>query len=91
VTPLGNDAELLVVSGALQTNRRGDRWFREVVVDPKGSKASIATDVVGVHAKNAINIAMEDLSKEDRKGIVKELEEEMAERRRYKLACFQKT
>jgi hypothetical protein len=61
------------------------------VVDPKGSKASIATDVVGVHAKNAINIAMEDLSKEDRKGIVKELEEEMAERRRYKLACFQKT
>jgi hypothetical protein len=61
------------------------------MADPKGSKVSVATDVAGVHAKNAINVAMEDLSEEGRKGIEKELEEEMAERRRQKLACFQKT
>jgi hypothetical protein len=34
---------------------------------------------------------MEDLTEEDRKGIERELEEEMAERRCQKLACFPKT
>jgi hypothetical protein len=34
---------------------------------------------------------MEDLAEEDRKEVERELEEEMAEIRRRKLACFQKT
>jgi hypothetical protein len=41
----------------------------------------------GVQARNTINVAMEDLTEEDKK----ELEEEMAERRSKKLVCFQKT
>jgi hypothetical protein len=42
---------------------------------------------IGVHVKDTINMVMEDLTEEDRK----DLEEEMAERHRRKLSCFQKT
>jgi hypothetical protein len=48
-------------------------------------------DGTGVHPKNAISVAMEDLSEEDQKEIERELETEMAEIWRKKLACFQKT
>jgi hypothetical protein len=61
------------------------------MADPKGSKPSRTVDGTGVHVKNAINVAMEDLAEEDRKEVERELEEEMAEIRRRKLACFQKT
>jgi hypothetical protein len=61
------------------------------MADPKGSKPSRMVDGTGVHVKNAINVAMEDLAEEDRKEVERELEEEMAEIRRRKLACFQKT
>jgi hypothetical protein len=61
------------------------------MADPKGSKPSAAVDGAGVHPKNAINIAMEDLAEEDRKEVERQLEEEMAEVRRKKLACFPKT
>jgi hypothetical protein len=60
------------------------------MADPKGAKAMMPTDGTGVDARNAINVAMEDLAEEDRRAIERELEEEMAERRRKKLACFQK-
>jgi hypothetical protein len=62
-----------------------------IMADPKGSKAATTADGAGVHAKNAINVAMEDLVKADRKEVEKEIEEELAEIRRRKLACFQKT
>jgi UDP-3-O-acyl-N-acetylglucosamine deacetylase len=58
--------------------------------DPKGSKAA-ATDGAGIHNNNAINVALEDLTEEDGKVVKRELEEEMAELRKRKLACFQKT
>jgi hypothetical protein len=48
-------------------------------------------DGVGVHARNEILVAMEDLAKADRKELEKELEEEMTEVWRWKLVCFQKT
>jgi hypothetical protein len=39
------------------------------MANPKARKASVATDGMGVLAKNAINIAMEDLAEEDRKEV----------------------
>jgi ribosome recycling factor len=58
--------------------------------DPKETKLVPATNGASVHAKNTINVVMEDLTKEDNKEIERELEEEVAEMRR-KLTCFQKT
>jgi hypothetical protein len=63
-------------------------WI-EGMADPKGNKVA-ATDGAGIHTKNAINVALEDLIVEDRKMVERELKEEMAELRRRKLACFQK-
>jgi uncharacterized protein YjaG (DUF416 family) len=61
------------------------------MTDPKGLKAATTTDGVGILAKNAIDVAMEDLAMEDQKEVEQQLEEEMVELRRKKLACFQKT
>jgi hypothetical protein len=61
------------------------------MADPKGGKAITATDNIDVQAKNAINVAMEDLAEVDRREIEWELEEELAEIWRRKLACFQKS
>jgi hypothetical protein len=52
-------------------------------------KESGAQTEVGPH--NTIDMAMEDLPKVERRALEKELGEEMAEVRRRKLACFQKT
>jgi hypothetical protein len=52
-------------------------------------KKSGARTEVGPH--NMIGVAMEDLLEAKRRLLEKELEEEMAEVRRRKLACFQKT
>jgi hypothetical protein len=60
-----------------------------VMVDPKGAKA--ATDGTKVTTKNVIRVSMEDHSGKDREEAKRELEEEMVEQRRKKLACFQKT
>jgi hypothetical protein len=51
-------------------------------------KDSAARTKVGPH--NMIGVAMEDLPEIERRALEKELEEEMAEARRRKLACFQK-
>jgi hypothetical protein len=51
-------------------------------------KESGAQTEVGPH--NTIGVAMEDLAKVERRAFEKELEEEMVEARRKKLACFQK-
>jgi hypothetical protein len=59
------------------------------MADPKGSKA-VTTDGAAIHGKNAINVALENLTKEDRKAVKQELKKEMAELRKRKLACFQK-
>jgi hypothetical protein len=53
------------------------------------SKESGARTEVGPH--NTINVVMEDLPEAERRALKKELKEEMAETRRRKLACFQKT
>jgi hypothetical protein len=50
---------------------------------------SDAQTEVGPH--NTIGMAMEDLPEAERRALEKELTEEMAEARRRKLACFQKT
>jgi hypothetical protein len=52
-------------------------------------KDSAARTKVGPH--NMIRVAMEDLPEAERRALEKELEEEMPEARRRKLACFQKT
>jgi hypothetical protein len=52
-------------------------------------KESGARTEVGPH--NTIDVAMEDLPEAERRVLEKELKEEMAEARRRKLACFQKT
>jgi hypothetical protein len=52
-------------------------------------KESGARTEVGPH--NTIGVAMEDLPKAERRALEKELEEEMVEARRRKLACFKKT
>jgi hypothetical protein len=52
-------------------------------------KESSAQTKVGPH--NMIHVAMEDLLKAERGALEKELEEEMAEVRRKKLTCFQRT
>jgi uncharacterized membrane protein len=44
-----------------------------------------------VRLHSTIDVAMEDLPKAERRALEKELEEEMAEMRRRKLTCFQKT
>jgi hypothetical protein len=51
-------------------------------------KDRAARTEVGPH--NTIGVAMEDLPEAERRALEKELEEEMAEARRRKLACFQK-
>jgi hypothetical protein len=61
------------------------------MADPKGSKAMTTVGGASVQARSTIAVAMEDLAEANRKELEKELEEEMAERRRKKLACFQKT
>jgi hypothetical protein len=53
------------------------------------TKDSAAQTEVGPH--NTIGVAMEDLPEAERRALEKELEEEMAEERMRKLACFQKT
>jgi hypothetical protein len=60
------------------------------MADPKGAKEAV-TDGTSIHANNAINVVMEDLSEEDREEVEHELEGEMVERCKRKLVCFQKT
>jgi hypothetical protein len=55
----------------------------------KNPKDSAAQTEVGPH--NMIEVAMEDLPEAERGVLERELEEEMAEARRRKLVCFQKT
>jgi hypothetical protein len=52
-------------------------------------KENGAQTKVGPH--NMIDVAMEDLPEAERRALEKELEEMMAEVRRRKLTCFQKT
>jgi hypothetical protein len=52
-------------------------------------KDSAARTEVGPH--NTIGVVMEDLPEAKRRAVKKELKEEMAEARRRKLVCFQKT
>jgi hypothetical protein len=61
------------------------------MADPRGTSSSAAIDNTGVQAKNAINVAIEDVTEDDRKEVELELEDEVAEPRKKKLVCFQKT
>jgi hypothetical protein len=58
------------------------------VVDPKEARASAAADNTGFRVKNTVNVAMENLNEDDMKAVEQELEREMAELRRRKLAYF---
>jgi hypothetical protein len=49
------------------------------MADLKGARTSAPADNAGVHVKNAINMAMEDLTEDDMKEVERELEEEMVE------------
>jgi hypothetical protein len=63
------------------------------MVDPKGTKS--APDGGKVSTENVIGVTMDDLSKKDREKVEcelqREIEEEMVEWCKKKLACFQKT
>jgi hypothetical protein len=50
-----------------------------IMADLKGARTSAPADNAGVHVKNAINMAMEDLTEDDMKEVERELEEEMVE------------
>jgi hypothetical protein len=39
------------------------------MADPTGSKPAVGVDGAGIDPKNAINVVMEDLAKEDRKEV----------------------
>jgi hypothetical protein len=91
VTPLGNDVHGVIVAARCQGSTKVLSIGEEGMTGPKGSRPLAGVDGAGVHAKNAINVAMEDLSEEDQKEIEREHEMEMAERHSKKLACFQKT
>jgi hypothetical protein len=60
--------------------------FIDAMMNPKQSGARTK---VGPHNMNGL--AMEDLPEAERRALEKELKEEMAEAKRRKLACFQKT
>jgi hypothetical protein len=64
----------------------------EAMADPKSTR--LAADGSRVDVENIIDVAMEDLSEKDRNDLElelqREIEEVMAERRKKKLACFQK-
>jgi hypothetical protein len=62
------------------------RRFINALTNPRDSAARAE---VGPH--NTIGLAMEDLPEAERRALEKELELEMAEARRRKLACFQQT
>jgi hypothetical protein len=53
------------------------------------SKDGIAHTEIGQH--NTMSMALEDLLEAEREALEKELQEEIAAARRWKLACFQKT
>jgi hypothetical protein len=57
------------------------------MADPKESKTTAVADSASMQARNTIHVAMVDLAVEDRSELEHKLEEEMAERRRGKLAC----
>jgi uncharacterized alkaline shock family protein YloU len=63
------------------------------MADPKGTKSTL--DSAAINVGNVISVEMEDLSEKDQDELEQELQcelkEVMAERRRKKLACFQKT
>jgi hypothetical protein len=58
------------------------------MADPKGVKPAAPVNGAGVDTRNTIVVAMEDLIEADRRELEKELEEDMVERWRKKLACF---
>jgi hypothetical protein len=92
VTPVGNGDQMQVIEADRGTSGASVGLLEVAMVDLKGTKA--ATDGTKVTTENVIGAAMEDLSEKNRGEVEHEqqheLEEEMAERRRKKLACFQK-
>jgi hypothetical protein len=93
MTPLGNNDLMVIVDAGQGIGNTSAGSLEVTTVDPKGAKA--ATDGTKLTTENVIGVAMEDLSEKDQEEIEHELqcelEEEMAEQRRKKLACFQKT
>jgi hypothetical protein len=68
-----------------------DQRKERIMTDPKATR--VTGDSSGVNPRSVIEVAMEDLSEKDQKDLELqcEMEEMMAEWRRKKLACFQKT
>jgi hypothetical protein len=70
-----------------------DQRKERIMTDPKATR--VTGDSSGVNPRSVIEVAMEDLSEKDQKDLElelqREMEEMMAEWRRKKLACFQKT
>jgi hypothetical protein len=88
-TPLGNDDQMVIVEASHGVGGSFAGSLEVALVDPKGTKA--VPDGARVTTENVIEVAMEDLLEKDQEEVESELEEEMVERRRKKLACFQKT
>jgi hypothetical protein len=92
-TPLGNDDQMTIVGADQGISGVSTSSLDIAVVDPKGMRA--APNGAAVNTDNVIGVEMGDLSEKDRdeieRELQRELEEVMMERRRKKLACFQKT
>jgi hypothetical protein len=83
--------EIVVIEDGISNTLAGS--MEVAVVDSKGTKS--APDAMAVSADNVIGVEMGDLSEKDRNDLKlelqREMEEVMADRRRKKLACFQKS
>jgi hypothetical protein len=92
-TPLGNDDDRVPIIGVGSgTGGASTGSVEIVVVDPKGT-TKVAPSGVQVNNENIIGVEMADLTEKEQKELElqREMEEVMAERRKKKLACFQKT
>jgi hypothetical protein len=92
-TPLGNDDQTTIVEVSHGIDGVSTGSLEVAVVDPKGT--NVATNSARVNTDNIIGVEMggrseKDWEKVERK-LQRELEEVMVERKRKKLACFQKT
>jgi hypothetical protein len=94
--PLGNNDSHVNHCGEVVNTEIGsiaDLEEEGIMNDPKATKA--VGDNSGVNPSNVIEVVMGDQSEKDQRDLDLELqhemEEEMAERQKRKLACFQKT
>jgi hypothetical protein len=93
-TPLGNDDQVAIIGAGNGIGGASTGSMEIMVVDPKGMTKT-APASAEANDENIIGVGMDDLTEKDRRELKlelqREIEEVIAEKRRKKLACFQKT